>query len=101
VGAVFGLSFNTNASELVTVSADKQFKVWDVKTRESAITIGGRKHAFNAVAWSADGKTVAAVDDAGGLYAFTNFKRHSGEQSSATADEKQLGRWPGPLHAVT
>jgi Protein of unknown function (DUF1553)/Protein of unknown function (DUF1549) len=40
------------------------------------------------------------VDDGGGMASFKNFKRHTGEQSSATADEKQMGRWPESLHFV-
>jgi WD40 repeat protein len=99
-GAVTGLGFNTNGTELVSVSLDKQLKIWDVKTRESTLTIGGRKQGFNAAAWSANGGAVVAVDDGGQVDSFKNFKRHSGEQSSATADEKQLGRWPESLHAV-
>jgi len=99
-GSVSGLAFNTNGTELVTVGADKQLKVWDVKTRESAITLGARKQGFNAVAWSADGGTIATVDEGGRLVRLTNFKRHNGEQSSNPADERELGRWPEPLHAV-
>ena len=100
VGVVTGLGFNTNGTELVSVGVDKQLKIWDVKTRESTLTIGGRKHGFNAAAWSANGGSVFAVDDDGAMASFKNFKRHTGEQSSATADEKQLGRWPEPLHSV-
>ncbi len=100
VGAVTGLGFNTNGTELVSVSLDKQLKIWDVKTRESTLTIGGRKQGFNAAAWSANGGAVVTVDDGGQLDSFKNFKRHTGEQSSATADEKQLGRWLEPLHTV-
>ena len=99
-GTVTGVGFNTNGTELVSVSVDKQFKVWDVKTRESTLTIGGRKHGFNAAAWSANGGAVVAVDDGGQVDSFKNFKRHTGEQSSATADEKRLGRWAEPLHSV-
>jgi mono/diheme cytochrome c family protein len=100
VGAVFGVAFNTNATELATVGADKDFKVWDIDTRQSVVTEHGKKHAFNAVVWSADGKRVVAAADSGRLVAFTDFKRHSGAQSSDTARERELGRWPEALHAV-
>jgi WD40 repeat protein len=100
-GAVLGVAFNTNATELVTVSADKQLKVWDVKTRESVVNAGGKKHGFNSVVWSADGKTVVAADEDGGLIRYSDFKRHTGAQSSETARERELGRWSEPLNAVT
>ncbi|HEV8542004.1 MAG TPA: DUF1549 domain-containing protein [Verrucomicrobiae bacterium] len=101
LGAIWGAAFNTNATELVTVGSDKQLKIWDVKSRESVVTIGGRKHNFINVAWSGDGKTVVAADDEGRLIRFTNFKRHTGEQSSETAQEHQLGSWSEPLHAIS
>ncbi|HMJ65237.1 MAG TPA: DUF1553 domain-containing protein, partial [Candidatus Binatia bacterium] len=100
VGAVCGVAFNSNATEVVTVGADKQFKVWDAQTRESFVTIADKKHAFNSIAWSADGKTVVAASDDGRLASFTDFKRHSGAQSSDTARERELGRWPEALHTV-
>jgi len=100
VGAVFGVAFNSNATELVTVGADKQLKVWDLQTRQSFVTINGKKHTFNAVAWSADGKTVVAGADDGRLYSYTDFKRHSGAQSSDTGKERELGSWSEPLYAV-
>ncbi len=99
-GAVWGAAFSTNAAELITVGADKMMKLWDVKSRESVVTIP-RKHNFINVAWSGDGKTVVAADDEGRLIRFTNFKRHTGEQSSETANERELGHWSEPLHAIS
>lgn len=98
--AVVGVAFHTNAVELVSVGADKQLKLWDLKTREATVTIGGRRDGFTAVAWSADGSRVVTADDAGQVHSFTDFKRHTGEQSSATATEKRLGGWNETLHAV-
>jgi mono/diheme cytochrome c family protein len=100
VGAAFGVAFNSNATEVVTVGADKQLKVWDVSSRESFVTIN-RKHAFTSVAWSQDGKTVVAGADDGRFFSYSDFKRHSGAQSSETAKERELGDWPEPLNAVT
>jgi WD40 repeat protein len=99
-GAALGVSFNTNASEIVTITTEKQLKIWNVKTRESVVTVTSKKRGFNAVAWSADGKLVAASDDDGALLSYNEFKRHSGAQSSDTATERKLGRWPEPLHSV-
>jgi WD40 repeat protein len=99
-GAVYGVAFNTNATEVATVCADKQFKIWDVKTRESVVSVANKKHGFNTLAWSTDSKVAVAADDDGALLSFSEFKRHSGAQSSETARERQLGRWSEPLHAV-
>jgi WD40 repeat protein len=100
VGAVLGVAMNPTGAELVTVGADKQLKLWDARTREAVVTVGGRKHSINAVAWSADGSRVAAADEDGQLYSFTDFKRHTGEQSSATANERSLGKWKDALQSV-
>jgi WD40 repeat protein/mono/diheme cytochrome c family protein len=100
VGAVLGVALSPTGAELVTVGADKQLKLWDTRTREAVVTVGGRKHSINAVAWSADGSRVAAADEDGQLYGFTDFKRHTGEQSSATATERSLGKWSDALQAV-
>jgi WD40 repeat protein len=99
-GAVYGVAFNSNATEVATVCADKQFKIWDVKTRESVVSVNNKKHEFTALAWSADGKLAVATDDDGALHSFTDFKRHTGAQSSDTANERRLARWSEPLHAV-
>ncbi|MGE4180665.1 MAG: DUF1549 domain-containing protein, partial [Limisphaerales bacterium] len=99
-GAVLGVAFNPAGSELISVGADRQLKLWDARTREAVVTMGGRGHSLNAVSWSADGSRVAAVDEEGRLFGFTDFKRHTGEQSSATAKEKALGNWRETLHAV-
>jgi len=98
--AVLALSFNPSGSELVTVGLDKQLKAWDSQLRDSFVTIGGRANGLNAVRWSADGKTVVAADDRGGLFRFRNLKRHTGEQSSATAEERGLGTFDSPIQAL-
>ena len=100
VAAVLGVAFNPTGAELVTVGSDKQLKLWDTRTREAIVTVGGRKHSINAICWSADGSRVAAADEDGGLHSFTDFKRHTGEQSSATANERSLGRWNDSLQSV-
>lgn len=99
-GAVTGVAFHPSERELVSVGADRQLKLWDVRTGESVVTIGGRKRGFTSVGWAADGSKVVAGEDGGGVVLFSGFKRHSGEQSSATAQEKRLGGEGGVVHSV-
>jgi WD40 repeat protein len=99
-GAVLGVAFNTNANEVVTISTDKQLKVWDAKSRDSLVTIGPRKNGFTAVAWSSNGKFVIATDDDGAILRFSDFKHHSGAQSSETASERQIAKWTEPVHSL-
>lgn len=42
---------------------------------------------------------VAGGDD-GTLFSYTEFKRHTEEQSSSMGKEQKLGRWDEPLHQV-
>jgi hypothetical protein len=98
-GVVYGVSFSTNSSEVVTIGSDKQLKIWNIATRESVVTIG-HKHPFNAVAWSRDGQTIIAADDGGAVRRFTDFKRHTGAQSSETANERQIAKWTEPIHSL-
>ena len=98
--AVLGVALNTNATELLTVSSDHHLKLWDVKDRHSIVTIGPRNYGFSAVAWSTDGSTAVAVSDQGQLIRFSNFKAHTGAQSSDTAEERSLGKWAQPLQSV-
>ena len=98
---VLGLAFNSNDAELITVSGDRHLKVWDVKDRHSIVTIGPRNYGFSAVAWSADGKTAITTTDNGQVIRWSNFKAHTGAQSSETAEERSLGNWSKPLQSVT
>jgi WD40 repeat protein len=98
--AVMGLAFSTNAAELVTVGLDHQLKVWDLASRQMVITTANRKHGLNAVLWSPDGATAYAAEESGNLIAFSEFKRHSGAQSSPAPRERSLGNWNEPLLAL-
>lgn len=99
-GPVLGVAFHPTASEMVTVGLDRQIRVWDVGTRESVVTLLGRPYAMTSVAWSRDGTRVVAGDAAGRLVGFTEFKRHTGAQSSATGSERNLGKVGAAVHAV-
>src|SRR5690606_38660859 len=96
-GAILGMAFNTKATELLTASLDRELRLWDVRSRQSVVTIGPKKHGFNAVAWSGDGSTVLAGTDDGSLIRFTEFKAHTGAQSSATAKERPLPKSDEPI----
>jgi WD40 repeat protein/mono/diheme cytochrome c family protein len=91
-GALFGVGFNTNGTEVVAVDADKQLKVWDIKTRERVVGVNGKRRGFTTVVWSGNGKTIIAGGDDGWVLAYSDFKRHSGMESSETAKERQLFR---------
>ncbi len=91
---VLAVAFNTNATQVVSGGADKQLKVWDIATREKLVTLGNHTAGINAVVWSAAANAIFAATDAGGVYRYTNLKPHTGEQSSATADERHLATVP-------
>lgn len=88
---VFAAAFNTNATQVVSGGADRQIKVWDIATREKLVSLGNPSSGVSGVAWPADSSTVFTTSESGAVYRYTQLKSHSGEQSSATADEKHLG----------
>lgn len=99
-GAVTGIAFNPDATELVSMGSGRQIRLWDVETRESVVSIVGRTYGMTAAAWSSDGKAVVAADEDGRAYSFKDFARHTGAQSSKTANERQLGKLDDMIHAV-
>lgn len=94
---ILGTAFNTNATQVVSSGADRQLFVWDISTREKLVTLGNHSHAVNAVAWPADSKSIFAATEEGAVLRYDNLRTHSGEQSSASADEKRIGSIEGPL----
>ncbi len=91
---VTAVAFNTNATQVVSGGLDKQLKVWDIATREKIIALGNPTAAVTAVAWPGDGSAIFATTEAGSVFRYTNLKSHTGEQSSATADERLIGTLP-------
>ncbi len=89
-GAISGLAFNPDGKELVSAGTDKQLKVWDVRSKENIISLGNQRASFTAVSWSNDGKWIAAANETGALFIYSDLKRHTGEQSSAGGNERQL-----------
>jgi hypothetical protein len=53
------------------------------------------------VAWPGDSAAVFAATDDGEVFRYTNLKTHTGEQSSATGDERQLGTAAAAVHVLT
>lgn len=96
--AVHGVAFKADGTELISVGADKQFFVWDVKTRESFVTIDNRKQPLTSVVWPRDGKAALVTDEGGALWSFSEFKRHTGAQSSEAARDRSLKNWNEELH---
>lgn len=94
---VLAVAFNTNATEIVSGGSDHALTVWDIATREKISRLGTHSAAITAVAWSDDGKMILAVTDAGQVFSYKNLKRHSGEQSSASGDERKLADVDEPL----
>lgn len=99
-GQVLAVAFNTNATQVVSGGADKELKVWDVKTREKIIALGRHTAAVTAVAWPGEGKTISATTDGGAAFTYRNLKAHTGEQSSASGDERRLGDGGDSLFSV-
>lgn len=98
---VLAVAFNTNATQVVSGGADKTLRVWDIATREKLVTLGNGSSPVTAVAWPAEANAIFATTDAGQLLRYTNLKRHTGEQSSATADERQLASAPDVILALS
>ncbi len=100
--AVYSVNFKSNATELLTVGADKLLCVWDVKTRESFVTMPDRKSPFTSSIWPPLGKSAITIAEDGSVWTYSEFKRHTGAQSSEAARERKLRDVSDePLHIVT
>ena len=88
---VLSLSFNADATQLATSGADRELKIWDVASRSQVLGLGDKKRVFSAVAWSRDGKTLAALTDKGAGTRFTELKLYEGTERSGGAREQRLG----------
>ncbi len=87
-GHVLALAFNQDGSMLATGSADKALNIWDVKTRKQEITLTKHPAPITALGWAADGKSLFSVCEDGSLRLFTDFKMHSGAESSEAARDR-------------
>jgi WD40 repeat protein len=100
-GSVYGVALKSDGTELISVGADKTLFVWDVKTRDSFVTMHDRKQPLTSVIWPKDGKAALVTDEGGTLWSFSDFKRHTGAQSSEAAHERALKDWDDELHIVS
>jgi WD40 repeat protein len=58
--AVNGVALNPDATRVVTASADRTLKIWEVATGRCLITMRDHADAVWAVAWRPDGKFIAS-----------------------------------------
>jgi len=87
---IVAVAFNHDASQIATAGADREIKVWDVKNREQDAILGDKKTAFTALAWTADGKSLTAVNEKGAGSVYTELQKHTGAQRSDAAKERKL-----------
>jgi WD40 repeat protein len=87
---IVALAFNHDASQMATAGADREIKVWDVKNREQDAILGDKKTPFTALAWTADGKSLTAINEKGAASVYTELQKHSGAQRSDAAKERKL-----------
>lgn len=97
---VHSVAFNQDASQIATAGADREVKVWDVASREQDVSLGDKKNVYIGVAWTPDGKALAAVTDKGFGSVYTDLKKHDGAQRSETAKERKLESVSAPLTSV-
>ncbi|HEY0455443.1 MAG TPA: DUF1549 domain-containing protein, partial [Verrucomicrobiae bacterium] len=97
---VLGVAFNTNATQVISCGVDKQLKVWDIKTRERIGTLGNHLVTVTAAVWRNDSKVVFAAEESGALFSYANLKRHNGEQSSGSGDERKIVELPDTVTSL-
>jgi len=97
---VLALAFNSNATQLVSGGADTQFNMWDVNTKERLIKLGPHYEAISGAVWLPTNATVLAITEGGRLFRYTEFKSHTGGESSETARQRELEAAEVPLHSL-
>ncbi len=87
---ILSVAFNHDATQIATAGADKEVKVWEVSSGNQEVKLGDKKNVFTAIAWSADGKALAAVTDKGTGEVYTELQKHSGTERSDTGKQRRL-----------
>lgn len=98
---VLGVVFDPANPRLATTGADREIKIWDRDTREQDAVLGEKKQVTTALYWSADGARLASVTDRGTGSVFSEIKKHTGEQSSATSKIQKLEKVNAVLQCVS
>lgn len=102
-GYIYGVAFSPDGSSLVSVGADRRIQMYDGKTGEPAVQIGGEAHAGSifAVSWSRDSKrfVTASADQTVKLWDVEAGKAvetwRFGEEGVVSVPDQQVGvTWP-------
>lgn len=97
---VTAVAFNKDATQIATAGADREVKLWNTQSGEQETSLGDKKTAFSAIAWSPDGKTLVALTDKGSGSLYTDFVRHTGGERSERAKERKLTSVSEPFTSV-
>lgn len=100
-GHLLAVAFNPDASWVATGATDRLLKVWDAKTGQEIINLKNHAAAVTALQWTADGKSLVSACEDGVPRVFTEFKTHSGRESSEGARERKLNEAEDVLNAVS
>ena len=100
MGYVLSLAFNADGSRLATGGADKVVNIWDVKTGKQEIVINKHPAPVSALAWSDDSKKLFSACEDGAVRLFTDFKTHSGSESSDGAQERTFTNMGETLYTL-
>ncbi len=97
---VLSVVFEPTGTRIATAGADREVKVWDRETREQDAVLGDKRQVFTALAWGKDGVSLVGVTDRGAGSAFSEIKKHTGEQRSDTGKVKVLEKVTSALQSV-
>ena len=84
-GQVRGAAFSPDGTRVVTVSADKTARLWDVKTGAEVAVLDDHEPEFSAAAFSPDGKRVVMIGRYAGIRL---WDAASGSQLAAHKEEE-------------
>jgi len=98
---VLAAVFDREATRIATAGADKEVKVWDIKTRNQEIKLGDKKSVYSALAWASDGKSLIAVTDGGKGSIFTGLQAHTGTENPGTGKEQKLAAVSQMLYCLS